>query len=92
MSGNDEMISGTKIEPLASPTKRHAPTEHVGGSVGEDEIVDSSRIGPMKSGNKVQPQAHAQANPGGSTGTNETIGSVNIEPLHSKMKDASKKN
>ncbi|KAF3923392.1 hypothetical protein ABW21_db0205626 [Orbilia brochopaga] len=77
MSGNDEMISGTKIEPLASPTKRHMPTEHVGGVVGDDDIVDSSRIGPMKSSNKDQPQA--QANAGGSTGTNETIASFNIE-------------
>ncbi|KAJ6260480.1 hypothetical protein Dda_4706 [Drechslerella dactyloides] len=92
MSGyNEEMLAGTKIEPLQSPTKVHAPTEHMGGSVGEDEIVESSRIGPLKTTKKFQ-QPEAKSHAGGSTGTNETIAGANIEPLHSnfKGKDAKK--
>lgn len=46
--GDDETIASSKIEPLASPTKYHTPTVHDGGCVGEDDILDSSRVGAMK--------------------------------------------
>ncbi|KAF3089363.1 hypothetical protein TWF569_006787 [Orbilia oligospora] len=88
--GDDETIASSKIEPLASPTKYHTPTVHDGGCVGEDDILDSSRVGAMKKEKKYQHPA-AQVHPGGSTGTDETIGSTNVDPLFSKGKNTTRK-
>ncbi|KAK6360662.1 hypothetical protein TWF730_006797 [Orbilia blumenaviensis] len=88
--GEDDMIASSKIEPLASPIKYHTPTIHDSGCVGDDFILDSSRVGAMKKEKKYQHPA-AQVHPGGSTGTDETIGSTNVEPLYAKGKDTLKK-
>ncbi|KAF3162162.1 hypothetical protein TWF788_002136 [Orbilia oligospora] len=88
--GDDETIASSKIEPLASPTKYHTPTVHDGGCVGDDDILDSSRVGAMKKEKKYQ-HPTAQVHPGGSTGTDETIGSTNVDPLFSKGKNTTRK-
>ncbi|KAK6520498.1 hypothetical protein TWF506_000750 [Arthrobotrys conoides] len=88
--GDDETIASSKIEPLASPTKYHTPTVHDGGCVGDDDILDSSRVGVLKKDKKYQHPA-AQVHPGGSTGTDETIGSTNVDPLFSQGKNTMRK-
>lgn len=47
MSGNDENISGTKIAPLDSPTKKHVPHADSQGVIGEDYVLGSSHIEPF---------------------------------------------
>jgi len=48
MSGTDESISATKIQPLDSPEKRHtAHAKSDQGVVGTDQVIDSSHLEPF---------------------------------------------
>lgn len=42
------MVSGAKIEPLASPTKRHVPHDDH-GVIGEDRDIEKDHLEPLDS-------------------------------------------
>ncbi|OCL12801.1 hypothetical protein AOQ84DRAFT_311557 [Glonium stellatum] len=85
-SANDANLSGAKIQPLDSETKRHVPqTDH--SVVGDDSDINQARIDPLGGRGQYQhPAPHANSQ--GVVGRDNVLQGAKIAPMEGEYQKA----